>query len=161
MFANTTLADVYFNIKYQSCSGCDSNTVTPRATFGEEISFALSKTLLPPATVQRIPAHSFVLAISSPVFEAMFYGPLASNNQRRMVSTPRNSWPSTNVNTSTLPFTPVDDADESRDLLLETEYAQERDRMVEGQTKTSTKSQPQGPSSSQSSYSNLPIGEFS
>uniref|UniRef100_A0A5K3FSR5 BACK domain-containing protein n=2 Tax=Mesocestoides corti TaxID=53468 RepID=A0A5K3FSR5_MESCO len=71
LFANTTLADVYFNIHYQP--GCD----------GASTPFVHNKSSKNPSTsraetlVHRIPAHTFVLAISSAVFEAMFYGPMS------------------------------------------------------------------------------------
>ncbi|VDO06381.1 unnamed protein product [Rodentolepis nana] len=76
LFANTMLADVYFNIHYRP--GCDSapNPFIHNKYF-KDLSFSSE------IMVQRIPAHSFILAISSAVFEAMFYGPMSIQNSSR------------------------------------------------------------------------------
>lgn len=63
------LADVYFNIHYRP--GCDG-AATPFINQKDSQSQSL-----PDVMIQRIPAHAFILAISSAVFEAMFYGPLS------------------------------------------------------------------------------------
>lgn len=74
LFANTTLADVYFNIHYQpGCDGASTPFVHQKGSQNQ--SAAVTEIM-----VQRIPAHAFILAISSAVFEAMFYGPLSVQN---------------------------------------------------------------------------------
>ncbi|KAL5961952.1 BTB/POZ domain-containing protein 2 [Taenia solium] len=74
LFANTTLADVYFNIHYQpSCDGASTPCIHQKDPQNQSA-------VVTEVVVQRIPAHAFILAISSAVFEAMFYGPLSVQN---------------------------------------------------------------------------------
>ncbi|KAH9287012.1 BTB/POZ domain-containing protein 2 [Echinococcus granulosus] len=82
LFANTTLADVYFNIHYQL--GCDGASMP----FTHQKSSPNRLTVPTEVMVQRIPAHAFILAISSAVFEAMFYGPLSVQNTGSAVAVP-------------------------------------------------------------------------
>ncbi|VDL21468.1 unnamed protein product [Hymenolepis diminuta] len=77
LFANTMLADVYFNIHYRP--GCDG-AATP---FIQSKHSQNQSSSPPEVLVQRIPAHAFILAISSAVFEAMFYGPMSIQNAGR------------------------------------------------------------------------------
>lgn len=41
--------------------------------------------------VKRIPGHQFILAISSAVFDAMFYGPLAAKKQKKNANIDNNT----------------------------------------------------------------------
>ncbi|KAL7061449.1 hypothetical protein AAHC03_01403 [Spirometra sp. Aus1] len=81
LFLNPTLADVYFHIKPNGIYEEPFSAHRPSGSQSDS-SFDSTANFLTPN--QRIPAHSFVLAISSAVFEAMFFGPLASNNQRTL-----------------------------------------------------------------------------
>ncbi|EUB64990.1 BTB/POZ domain-containing protein [Echinococcus granulosus] len=51
-----------------------------RSCVSERVRSLFANTTLADVMVQRIPAHAFILAISSAVFEAMFYGPLSVQN---------------------------------------------------------------------------------
>ncbi|KAM7541215.1 hypothetical protein Aperf_G00000028334 [Anoplocephala perfoliata] len=78
LFGKTVLADVYFNIHYRP--GCDGST-TPLTNQEENENQSSSEVM-----VQRIPAHSLVLAMSSAVFEAMFYGPMSDRRSAMTVN---------------------------------------------------------------------------
>ncbi|VDK81292.1 unnamed protein product [Dibothriocephalus latus] len=81
LFLNPTLADVYFHIKSNGAYEEPSSARRPSGNQSDSSSDSMTNFL---SSNQRIPAHSFVLAISSAVFEAMFFGPLASNNRRTL-----------------------------------------------------------------------------
>ncbi|VDM33522.1 unnamed protein product [Hydatigera taeniaeformis] len=83
LFANTTLADVYFNIHYQpGCDGASTPSIHLKSSQSQS-------SVVTEVMVQRIPAHAFILAISSAVFEAMFYGPLSVQNTGSAVTVSR------------------------------------------------------------------------
>ena len=46
-----------------------------------DVKFVVQKVIAESEDRQEIPAHKFVLSISSPVFEAMFYGEMAETRQ--------------------------------------------------------------------------------
>ena len=86
---STRLASWNFQLRTQTMSVVGKNWQTTRPTIRErskftfnndlfsDVKFVIKKTDDKNGSKQVIPAHKFVLSISSPVFEAMFYGKLA------------------------------------------------------------------------------------